>query len=52
MGVTFQRKDQTSIFCPQHISTKTTFTTKTRSLGLIIAFSLMAIGIWIVINFR
>jgi hypothetical protein len=50
MGITLQRKDKTSIFCPQPIPSHQSNNIKTRYFGVIAAFSLMIIGTWIIMN--
>ncbi len=50
MGITLQRKDKTSIFCPQPISSNHSYGIKTRFIGVVIALSLMLLGSWIIIN--
>lgn len=52
MGITLQRKDKTSIICSNPIKSKSNYFIKSRFTGAVIAFSLMAIGIWIMINIK
>jgi hypothetical protein len=51
MGITLQRKDNTSIFCNQSFSSKNSYSTKNKIIGLFISLSLMTIGMWIILNF-
>ena len=50
MGITLQRKDKTSIFCPQPVSSNHTYNIKTKFIGGATAFFLMIIGTWIILN--
>lgn len=49
MGVIIERKDKTSIFCPQLLAPRHVSSKKTRFAEVIIAFSLIALGTWIMI---
>ncbi len=47
MGNILKRKDKTSIFCPQLLSPRHVSRKKMRATELIIAFTLMVVGVWI-----
>ncbi|UCF12171.1 MAG: hypothetical protein JSW06_09025 [Thermoplasmatales archaeon] len=49
MGNILTRKDKTSIFCPQILPSRHGFSKKTRFAKVIIAFSLIMLGTWIMI---
>jgi hypothetical protein len=49
MGNILKRKDKTSIFCPQLLPPRHGSSKKTRFAEVIIAFSLIVLGTWIMI---
>jgi hypothetical protein len=49
MGNILKRKDNTSIFCSQLHAHSKISSKKIKFTGIIIAFSLMALGTWIII---
>ena len=49
MGDILKRKDNTSIFCPQLLSRHHVTSKKMRVTEFIIAFTLMVVGVWIMI---
>ena len=49
MSYTFKRKDKTSIFCPQSRDSLYVYITKMKITKLMIAFSLIVLGAWILI---
>ena len=49
MSYTFKRKDKTSIFCPQLRDSRYASITNKKVTKIMIAFSLIALGTWILI---
>jgi len=49
MGNILKRKDKTSIFCPQLLAPRRVSSKKMRFAEVMIAFSLIVLGTWIMI---
>jgi len=49
MGNILERKDQTSIFCPQSLHYQHILSIKVKVAKMLFAFSLIILGIWIMI---
>jgi hypothetical protein len=51
MGLTFQRKDNTSIFCPESLPSLKSDSIRLRIIGFFVAISLLSIGTWIMVSY-